>query len=68
MAGNKFCTLETAANILAQNIAIKLNAWSVNYDLKTGTYKYYTEGQEIFSITKKDLQTIVKREINKKRK
>lgn len=65
MASN-FGSLDTLVNRVAQDIAIRLKARSVSYNLETETYSYYCHGEVTHTFTKNDLMRFVKGEINKK--
>ncbi len=63
---SNFGTIETAVNKMAQDIAIRLRARSVVYNLVTETYTYYCAGEITHEFSKTDLTRFLKSEINKK--
>lgn len=63
---NDFSSIDTLVLKLAQDIAIRLKARTVSYDVKSGTYSYYCKNEIIHRFTKKELKKAIKLQINKK--
>ena len=62
---NEFSTIENAINIVAQDIAIKLNARTVIYKPEIETWTYYCPNNIIHKFTKKDLTDFFKKSIDR---